>query len=573
MNSKLLLWIESVVMALIIALRLGAHVSVDSSPYASRPLVDAYTYWWQTGKLHEGISPFAEGLYQSPAYPWFLNLLSFFWGRPELAGVRAVQSLLGILSCLGLILVGRHLFPRRAWLGALSALIYGLHPHMLMFEQDILTPALSNFLLIFALLLALKPTFARSLACGLFSGVSAVVHPTLLLTVFGFAHLIHSRSGKLLPFFLAFGLSLVPTTATNISNGDFALVSQNSGINFYIGNNPDWKKTSFLPAGLSFRQLALEAEPHKRGLSDRNKYWRDRALMEIADAPVYWLGALGTKLYWSVHSTEIPRNEDYRCRMRQSDLQWFSYLPAVWGICFPFALIGLLLALQGRSKMRPIGLLFLLVHFPMILFLVSDRYRVSVLPFFALLCGPGLLWFKEALSEKKRSVLSFFPLAILPWLPIDERTKIQEDRCLHVEANLALMDNNNELAEEKYRRSLSIQPYNLSARSHLAGIYKSRSEYLLAAEELDEILKHFPDHFPTLRSMARVQAKIKNYSVAAEYMRRAWRVPGDRLSTGIQYLKLLKRSGQKDELSKTLEENPVLREKWLKNINDGGPSR
>ena len=78
----------------------------------------------------------------------------------------------------------------------------------------------------------------------------------------------------------------MPITQSNIDKFEkFRFTSNNAGINFYMGNNPDWKRTSFLRPGLNFRQLALEAEPHKRDGFARNEYWMSRGISEVAAAP------------------------------------------------------------------------------------------------------------------------------------------------------------------------------------------------------------------------------------------------------------------------------------------------
>ena len=109
MNVPRLIWYEWAAIAAAIAVRIAAVLSFALTDYASHPLVDAYTYWDQAGKLFEGQDPFRDGLYQPPGYPYFLSLLGHLTGRPELGVVRWAQAGLGVLSSLMLLGLGRSL--------------------------------------------------------------------------------------------------------------------------------------------------------------------------------------------------------------------------------------------------------------------------------------------------------------------------------------------------------------------------------------------------------------------------------------------------------------------------------
>ena len=140
---------------------------------------------------------------------------------------------------------------------------------------------------------------------------------------------------------LGIGLGLVPMTGANIDRfGQWQVGSNNAGINFYIGNNDGWRETTFTRAGLRFRKMALEAEPHRRDSFERNQYWSARTWSDIAAAPHRWVGALATKALWSINNVEIPRNEDHRCRTRLGRLEWLGWLPVRYGWVWPLAIVA-----------------------------------------------------------------------------------------------------------------------------------------------------------------------------------------------------------------------------------------
>jgi hypothetical protein len=552
---RTLLWIEVGVLLACLAVRLFSLISIGRTDYARYPMVDAYTYWNQAQQLFAGENPFAEGLYQPAAYPLFVAATGLLFGQPDLVGLRWIQLVLGFATAWILVRLGRRIgSPLGApWVGAAAALIYSMHPGILMYEQDVLTPALSGFLTVAALSLSLGSGRLGCGLSGLCSGLAASVHPTLLLASGALGGAVWRRSGRLLPFAAGLAIALAPSVSYNSAQGMPALVSHNAGINFYIGNSTDWKETSFLRPGLPFRRLALEAEPHLRTLPERNSYWIKRALSDISGSPAGWAGAILEKGYWSIHAREIPRNEDYRCRYQNPALGWMGLLPSRWGWVFPLAIAGLL-AHRKEPLVKSTGLLWLSVHLPLLLFLVSDRYRVSCWPFLSLLAPLGLLWIWRS-RRRGRALLPLLPVALLPWMPIDARTGIQQDWCDHVSANLAYMESRKEEAEALYRRSLSVNPGNLSARVYLSAIHEGRKEYSLALSEMERVAGDFPGHFPSLRSLARIYEKMGDFSGAADAMGRAYRVPGNRRSTGVRYLELLIKADRKADAEAFWEEN------------------
>ena len=120
--------------------------------------------------------------------------------------MRWVQSGLGLLTCIGLFFLGNRIGDalKLNWVGCISMLAYGLYPSVLLFEQDWLTPALSNALVVFGILGIVHPKKWSLLLGGLSLGCAISVHPSLLLL--GGASLYwgwkHAQGG--FPFYSAF---------------------------------------------------------------------------------------------------------------------------------------------------------------------------------------------------------------------------------------------------------------------------------------------------------------------------------------------------------------------------------
>jgi tetratricopeptide (TPR) repeat protein len=549
-----------------VAVRVAALYSLEQTAYADFPLVDAHTYWQQAQQLLDGVDPFLDGLYQPPGYPLALAALGqLLGGTLTLAAVRWAQLLLGVATSVGLLLLGRRVgTPLGApWAGAAAVLLYSLYPSTLLFELDILTPALTSAALVGALLCVMSPAWWPAPLAGALCGMAAVCHPTYLF-VAGWLGV--WRGGQpagrraLAGFVVVLAICLAPTTARNIQDtGRPVLVSHNAGLNFYLGNNPRWRETAFLRAGLPFRQLVLDAQPHRRDVAARNAYWWSRSRAEISADPAAWTGALLTKSYWSVHNNETPRNEDYRCRTEEPALAWLRWLPVHYGWVFPLSVLGAVHVLRRRDR-AGIALLgsWAALHVPMILFLVADRYRLATWPLVCLLAPIGLVALADLVRQRSRWLAAAAALAVVPWLPTDPVIEKDRARCLHVQGNMAFMIEDFPEARRLYEASLSEDAENMSARMYLASMAHKAGHYDAAAAQMSVVLEHFPDHFPSLKLMSSIQKKRGDLDAAALFMGRAYHVPGDRRASGVRYVLLLLEAGRREEALQAAEADPQL---------------
>ncbi|MEL6349675.1 MAG: hypothetical protein AAFV53_41610 [Myxococcota bacterium] len=553
-------------------IRVAALIALTQTPYADRPLVDALTYWQQAGALLEGEDPFERGLYQPPGYPFFLAAIGGLTGRLtgglDLTVVRVVHLLLGMASSVMLLRLGKRLGERVGvpWAGAAAVALFSLYPTTVMFELDILTPALTIALSLGGLLCVLSPRWWVAGAGGLLSGLAVVVHPTMLIAgaVMGLWRALqpNGRSASGL-FFVLLGVCLIPTTVKNYRDyGDVALVSYNGGLNFYLGNNPRWRETSMLRAGLAFRELVLEANPAERDMAERDAYWWSRSIEESTKAPVAWLASIGTRVIWSVNDLEIPRNEDYRCRFEEPALRWIGLLPVSFGLVFPLAIAGLIAVVRRRDAE---GVLLVGVWgalgLPLIVFFVTDRYRLPTWPLLCILAPIGAGTFWQMMRSGKRmhpAWLLLLVAAALPWVPIDPRLEKDPAWCLHVQGNFAYLDEDLERARSLYEASLERDAMNMDARSYLASMAFQRGDLDEAERQMRWVVRAHPEHFPSLKMMARILEGQGSLSASADFLGRAWRVPGERRNTGAQYVVMLVRAGRTSDARAVLREDPDL---------------
>jgi 4-amino-4-deoxy-L-arabinose transferase-like glycosyltransferase len=521
-------------------------------------------------QLSAGKDPFVSGFYQPPGYPLFLSALQSVFGTSMWAP-RALQLALGCLTTWLLIRLGRQLGGKeRPFAGVAAGLMFALYPSVLMFELDLLTPALTIAVLVLILWCCRADSgwFRVGLAAAL-AGLASAVHPSFMVlgvvVVVWAAWTFRPRGPAVMAALLGLGLGLAPLAGENLERFDTVQVtSMNAGINFYMGNGRDWKRTSFLRPGLQFRQMALEAEPARRDGFERNAYWKSRAFSDIAAAPHRWLLALGTKAVWSVSDTEIPRNEDMRCRTRKGPLAWLGFRLVRYGLVFPLAFLGALVVWRRRPEGYFVVLAWMALHLPVVLFIVADRYRVVTWPMMCLLAplgvGEARRWFSVGWARR----VGLLGLVALPWLPLDSATDMDPAWCAHIDGNLAFMDGDTGAAEALYVEAVRLDPGDWSARRWLAASLAKRGAYREAIVHTQQILDGFPDSFPTLKTMASYQERTGDIAAAADFMLRAYAVPGRRTSTGMSALRLLERSGQRERMAELLAQDDVLAARWAR---------
>lgn len=556
-------------------LRIAAWRSFHATPYADHLVVDAYTYWDQTQALLAGKDPFVEGFYQPPGYPYLLAAALRLGGMAvEPDSARLINVVLGWVTTALVLRIGRIAGERvfgRPGLGALAALVYTLYPTTLLFELDLLTPAVTNWMLAAALLLPLEtrgPAWLRLGLSGLILGAAAMVHPTVLLAAPAWLAAVWLGGGGrgAAIWLLGLALGVSPTATQNWTRwGQLALVSHNAGINLWLGNNPDWRDTAFARAGLEFRQLVLDAEPAERDTFARDRFWRQRLRSEIAEDPAALLRALSTKAVWSLSDVEIPRNEDYRCRTREGPMRWIGWLPARYGVVFPLAILGaaVLLCRVRKSTLALLPLGWACLHLVPILFLVADRYRLATWPFVAVCAALGVGALRERLRAGGRPGPAWLALplvAALPWLPIDRATSIRVGWCAHILGNFALEDKDYTKAEALYREALDWEPDSIGAWHWLGVTLAAQGRHAEAVDAFDRALRDFPGSYGTLLAVSSSLRALNRHAEEAERLGQACAIPGPRANVCARYLRALVESGQRGRAREVLAAHPELAE-------------
>lgn len=410
-SARPALWI----VLLALGVRLAYLLQLDSSPLFCHPVVDAETYTQHAARLAagnwlgQGEGPF----WQPPLYPYFLGVVKLCFPDSFFYAARFLQAILGALSCALVYWVGRQFLQLAVALAA--AAIGALYGPLIFFDGELLPATLATFLDLAGLALLLKslqrPGAWRLAGAGAVLGLGALAVPTVL----GFAG---AGAGWMAWRYRAQGLrwaglllagaalAIAPVSLRNYFIGkDAVLISYNSGVNFYLGNNPQYERTVNLRPGWEWDDLV--GMPLEAGIarpSRKARFFFARAWDYIRGQPLDWLGLLGEKTFQFWHGEEVGRNQGIYFWRNYSSLLAASLWK--WGIAFPFglvgplALVGLLLVLRQQGLCLPV--VFVGAYaLGVIAFFPAARYRLPAIPLLLLFAAHAGWWISAHLAQRQ----------------------------------------------------------------------------------------------------------------------------------------------------------------------------
>ncbi|MSR81860.1 MAG: tetratricopeptide repeat protein [Candidatus Latescibacteria bacterium] len=508
-----------------------------ASPFFASPVIDARTYVDEALALAGGawagpLGPF----WQAPLYPYFLGVVFRVCGENYWVP-RLLQGLLGAASCVLLLRIGRRLFPPPIALGAgLAAALYG---PFIYFGGELLPATLALFLYLlffYSLIRPLCPGPWRWLLSGALLGIAALAVanillflPFLILWMFWIPRGAPRPWREVLLLLLGCALPIAPVTARNyLKSGDWVLISSNAGLNFYIGNNPDYERTVNIRPGQDWA-LLVETPELEAGIkrpAAKSAYFFAKSWRFIADDPLAYLKLQLYKLYLFWRGDEVPRNLDpYQAREDSLVLRlllWHHGLAFPFGLVGPLALLGIFSFWRSPAGQTPEGrllLLFLLVYLlSVVLFFVAARYRLLALPFLLLLAGEGLRAIVSPAPQRK-ILLALLPLLLLAVnLGAETRTAAREGEH-HFALGVAYQHRDMQAnAIRQYQLALGHLPDHREALLRLAALHMGRGEQTKAIETYRTFLEFHPDAVSVRFLLANACLAAQRFKqAAAEY--------------------------------------------------------
>ncbi len=367
----------------------------------------------------------SRAFWQPPLYPYVLGIIKTLAPESFFYAIRWFQVILGALTCGLIYTLGKYWFTKKiALIAGFAACFYA---PLIFFDGEVLPASLATFLDLLGLLLLVRSLknnnkwdiFLAGLVFGLASlTVASVLSFVIAATIW---LVWQQRSFRLAGIFV-FGIFLVifPITLRNYTIGnDKVLISYNSGVNFYIGNNATYAQTLKTRPGWEWDDLI--GEPQTQGItvaSSKSAFFWHKAWTFISNQPIAYLRLITTKSLQFFNGNEIGRNQDIYYWRNYSNL--LSATLWKWGIAFPFglvsplALMGLFLAI--RHQKLNLNTLFVLAYsIGIIAFFPVARYRVPLLPLFLLLAtySGSWLWTRFKSGQNRQTISTVVLLIIM----------------------------------------------------------------------------------------------------------------------------------------------------------------
>ena len=333
---------------------------------------------------------------------------------------------------------------------------------------------------------------------------------------------------------------------------DRVFLSAHSGINFWIGNNPDANGYPRFPPGLRAGQAAMlqdsidvaesvAGHPLKRG--EVSQYWSAKARDYIADHPLAWLRLLGLKLrnFWSA--------------FQYDDLSIITNLREQ-GVTFPGIYFGLLAALAlpamiltwntARLGRWITGAIFLQMLALLPVF-TTERYRLPIVPGLAVFAAFGLVTlFSNLAAGNVRPVLSYAMLLMVSTLFVSWPQRGLSLWALDAYNSgwQALESGNLSLAERKLELARAYVPDNAETNFALGNLKLAQNDTSAASSLYLTTLRLDPRHRGAINNLGVLALENGQPEMAEQRFREALAIDGRNPKTHFLLAKTLIAKGQ-----------------------------
>jgi 4-amino-4-deoxy-L-arabinose transferase-like glycosyltransferase len=364
-----------------------------------------------------------QAYWKPPLYDYFLGVHHALFGE-SLWPSRVSQILLDGGSCILTFVLARRLISHRA--GIAAAAVIGLWGPLVYFSSVHVSTSLAIFLELSVLSLAIRarsqPSQVRWMDVGFALGLLAATRAEALLLAPWLAGWLWlslrqyaRRERAIWVGMLALGVIVVigPIGLRNaLYAKDPVLISANGGINFLVGTDPEYRGVIGVRPGPEWELLTRA--PIDLGFyaeSERSRFHFRTARALIASDPGRWVAQLARKLGHVWHGRELASNRDIYTSRGESfvlaSLLWRTpvlFFP--FGVLAPLALFGMAISWKQRRKSRfLIGLV--VVHCgAMVLFFVTGRFRLAMLPVLVLFAAEAVRWVLDCIREKRSRALA-----------------------------------------------------------------------------------------------------------------------------------------------------------------------
>ncbi|MEY2543396.1 MAG: hypothetical protein QOE81_857 [Verrucomicrobiota bacterium] len=349
---------------------------------------------------------------------------------------------------------------------------------------------------------------------------------------------------------------------------DPVLLSAHSGINFWIGNNPEATGYPRFPPGLRAGQAAMlqdsitQAEAAAgRSLkhAEVSAHWSGQAKMYVTSHPRDWLKLVARKLrnFWSAFQYD---DLSIITSLREQGV----ILPGLsFGIVSALAIPGIFLGCWLAPRSRWVLAAILLSMLALLGVFITERYRLVAVPGLLVFAAFGLsmLWHALAAFELKTAVIYLIllgPSTVLVAWPQRDPSLWALDA--YNSGWQALESNNLLLAEKKLAVAYAYVPNNSETLFALGNLRLAQDHPFAAQSFYHAVLDLDPQHKGAFNNLGVIALDASQYGDAENWFRRAKNVDPRNAKTHFLLAKTLlaknERQAARTEIETAIGLNP-----------------
>ena len=306
-------------------------------------------------------------------------------------------------------------------------------------------------------------------------------------------------------------------------------LSAHSGINYWIGNNPEANGYPRFPPGLRAGQAAMlqdsitQAETAAgRSLkhAEVSAYWSNNARQFVAENFGAWLKLLALKLrnFWSAFQYD---DLSIITSLREQGV----ILPGIYfGIVAALAIPGIFFGWRLAPESRWILAATLLPMFALLTVFITERYRIVAVPGL-LICaafGLSILW-RGVLARETQAILIYLTLLVASTIFVawPQRNPSLWALDAYNSGWQALESNNLELAEKKLALAYAYVPENSETLFALGNLRFAQNDRTAANSFYRAILNLDPQHKGAFNNLGVIAFDASQFDEAEKWFRRA----------------------------------------------------
>jgi len=441
-----------------------------------------------------------------PLYAYFL-VFTYTLVGDSFSNVMVLQAIIGALTCVVTAYTGRIIFNQKV--GFIAGLLSTVYGPLVFYSATYLTESILGFVNI-CLALSLTKAYLEDksefwIVSGLLLGLSCLGKPNMILllpVLLLFNYIRPPGSNWLassLRLLIGALLIITPVTVNNIYHGSYTLISSNAGYNFYIGNNmnatglfipinelnPSSSRSVFIPSN-----VVQPETDGKLSSFQADIIWFGKSWEYISRDPTRYILLLFKKTMFYLNSYEVPQIYNYNYLSRQGIIRYLIPSLAIIG---PLGLLGIIVNIWN-VKARPAILLYCTYGISIILFFITARFRIPVIPILIIFSSDALIHLFETFKDDVSRLKGKLAILILAFFIV----------------------NNTVYESSDIEFSSMLNPYNNLGRS-----YEQDRLYDKAIESYEKAIELNPTHYEAYNNMGAAYNKLGDYKKAEEYLRKA----------------------------------------------------